>query len=162
MKNVLIALLLIFSVNVLVAQQSSTIKKGMAAPEISLPGINDTTITLSSLKGKVVLVDFWASWCLPCRKNNPELVKLYEKFKPQGFEILGVSIDQKKNDWLNAIQKDGLLWPQVVDQKGWNAKSTYDYGLNEIPTSFLLDKEGKVKAISLTGEALEKEIKKLL
>src|SRR5918993_342039 len=114
MKNLVIAILFILSVDSLLAQQSSTIKAGMAAPEISLPGVNDTTISLSSLKGKVVLVDFWASWCLPCRKNNPELVRVYEKFKSQGFEILGVSIDQKKNDWLNAIRKDGLLWPQVV------------------------------------------------
>ena len=162
MKNLVIAILFILSVDPLLAQQSSTIKTGMAAPEISLPGVHDTTISLSSMKGKVVLVDFWASWCLPCRKNNPELVRVYEKFKAQGFEILGVSIDQKKNDWLNAIRKDGLLWPQVVDQKGWNAKSTYDYGLDGIPTSFLLDKEGKVQAISLKGDALEREIKKLL
>ncbi len=162
MKKILLSIIAIACTLVLHAQGSSTVKKGMAAPEISLPGIADTTIHLSSLKGKVVLIDFWASWCMPCRKNNPELVKLYEKYKVQGFEIYGVSIDQKKNDWLNAIQRDGLTWPQVVDQKGWNAKSTYDYGLDGIPASFLLDKDGKVKAIGLTGSSLEREIKKLL
>jgi peroxiredoxin len=162
MKKIIITVIAVVGSFAVFAQGSTTIKKGMAAPEISLPGMADTTIHLSSFKGKVVLIDFWASWCMPCRKNNPELVKLYEKYKSQGFEIYGVSIDQKKADWLNAIQKDALTWTQVLDQKGWNAKSTYDYGLDGIPSSFLLDKDGKVKAIGLTGQTLEREIKKLL
>lgn len=144
------------------AQTVTTIKTGMPAPEINLPGLADTTISLSSLKGKVVLIDFWASWCLPCRKNNPELVKVYAELRDKGFEIYGVSIDQKKNDWKDAISKDQLSWPQVVDQKGWYAQSTYDYGLEGIPASFLLDKDGVVRGINLSGKELTRKINALL
>lgn len=143
-------------------QTVTTIKTGMPAPEINLPGLADTTISLSSLKGKVVLIDFWASWCLPCRKNNPELVKVYSAFRNKGFEIYGVSIDQKKNDWKDAISKDQLSWLQVVDQKGWYAQSTYDYGLEGIPASFLLDKNGVVQGINLSGKELTRKINALL
>ena len=162
MRKIIFAAVLLFSIYNLNAQTVATIKKGMIAPEIELAGESDTTISLGSLKGKVVLVDFWASWCLPCRKNNPELVKVYDEFRKDGFEIYGVSIDQKKNDWISAIRKDNLTWIQVVDQKGWYAPSTYAYGLEGIPASFLLDKQGIVRGINLTGKDLSREIRKLL
>ena len=133
MKKLLFILFMFFTVSVTSAQ----VKKGKAAPEISLKDISGQTVSLSSFKGKVVLIDFWASWCMPCRKNNPKLVALYEKFKGEGFEILGVSIDKDNADWKTAIEKDKLTWTQVVDNAGWNAQSTIDYGIEGIPASFL-------------------------
>ncbi len=162
MKKIFLVAVLFLSVSGIKAQTVATIKTGMAAPEIVLPGESDTTISLASLQGKVVLIDFWASWCLPCRKNNPELVRIYNEFRKEGFEIYGVSIDQKKTDWINAIRKDKLTWVQVVDQKGWYAPSTYTYGLEGIPASFLLDKQGVIRGINLTGKELTREIRKLL
>jgi thiol-disulfide isomerase/thioredoxin len=114
------------------------------------------------MKGKVVLVDFWASWCGPCRKNNPNLVALYSKYKAQGLEILGVSIDKSKSDWTKAIEKDGLTWLQVLDPGGWNAQSTLDYGVDAIPASFLIDKAGVIRGVNLEGRELEATIRKLV
>src|SRR5690349_9539925 len=96
---------------------------GKSAPEIALPAINGDTIKLSSLKGKVVLLDFWASWCGPCRASNKTLVRLYGKYKSKGFEIFSVSIDEEKRDWEKAIKKDRITWLQVNDNKGWYGKT---------------------------------------
>lgn len=145
-----------------VSALSAQIKKGMPAPEIKLNDIDGQTTTLSSYKGKVVLLDFWASWCMPCRKNNPNLVALYKKFKGAGFEILGVSIDENNVAWKKAIEKDGLTWKQVVDNAGWNATSTLDYGVEGIPASFLIDRNGVIKGVNLEGRELEGAVKKLL
>jgi thiol-disulfide isomerase/thioredoxin len=131
--------------------------------QIKLPTISGDSITLASQKGKVILLDFWASWCGPCRVSNKKLVKLYEKYKSQGFEIFGVSLDQEKRDWEKAIQKDKIAWLQVNDPRGsWNAKTAADWNISVLPTSFLINKKGDVVAIDLDGKELEKVIKELL
>ena len=131
--------------------------------QIKLPTVAGDSITLASQKGKVILLDFWASWCGPCRVSNKKLVKLYEKYKSQGFEIFGVSLDQEKRDWEKAIQKDKIAWLQVNDPRGsWNAKTAADWNISVLPTSFLINKKGDVVAIDLEGKELEKVIKDLL
>ncbi len=135
---------------------------GMLAPEISLPNAADSIVHLSSYKGKVVLLDFWASWCGPCRKSNPGIVKLYNKYKSKGFEVFGVSIDEKKKDWLKAVKQDRITFTQVNDTGGWYSGAAGKYGVEQIPTGFLLDKEGRIVAIDLYGRELENKIKELL
>ncbi len=158
MKNgiVIVVLLLIgFSTR-------AQVKAEQMAPEISLPGVQDTIIHLSSLKGKVVLLDFWASWCAPCRASIPGVIKLYNKYKGQGFEVFGVSIDSKKSDWIKAIAQDKIKYTQVFDKAGWYSKTAVKYGVDAIPNTFLLDKTGKIVAIDLDEEQLENKIKTLL
>jgi peroxiredoxin len=138
------------------------LKIGSMAPEISLPDTNDSIINLSSLKGKVVLIDFWASWCMPCRAANPSVMRLYRKFREKGFEVFAVSIDRKKDAWLNAIRQDKLTYMQVNENTGWHSKAAEKYYVDQIPTSFLLDRSGKIVAIDLDGVSLENKIKDLL
>jgi peroxiredoxin len=138
------------------------LKPGTMAPEINLPNVQDSLVSLSSFQGKVVLVDFWASWCGPCRASNPEVVKLYKKFRDQGFEVYAVSIDTKKAAWEKAIRKDKLLYTQVNDNGGWAAKAAEKYFVDEIPTTFLLDKTGMIVAIDASGHELEKLVRSLL
>jgi peroxiredoxin len=135
---------------------------GQAAPEINLPTPNGKELALSSFRGKIVLVDFWASWCGPCRKEMPNVVKAYAKFKDKGFEIYGVSLDQDKARWLEAIQKDGITWPQVSDLKYWECEAAKLYAVEGIPYTVLLDKEGKIIAKNLRGADLEIAIEKAL
>lgn len=131
--------------------------------QIKLPTVKGDSITLASLKGKVILLDFWASWCGPCRSSNKKLVKLYEKYKSQGFEIFGVSLDEEKKDWEKAIAKDKISWTQVIDPRGsWNARTTADWNISVLPTSFLINKKGDVVAMDLEGKELEKGIIGLL
>lgn len=135
---------------------------GQAAPEINLPTPEGKELALSSFRGKIVLVDFWASWCGPCRKEMPNVVKAYAKFKDKGFEIYGVSLDQDKARWLEAIQKDGITWPQVSDLKYWECEAAKLYAVEGIPYTVLLDKEGKIIAKNLRGADLEIAIEKAL
>jgi peroxiredoxin len=141
---------------------SAQIKAGQPAPNLSLPDGNGNTVQLSSLKGSVVLIDFWASWCGPCRMNNPHLLKLYGKYHDKGLEILGVSLDDNSQAWKAAIGQDGLTWRQVIDSKGWNAVSAAAYGVDAIPASFLIDKNGVIQAVNLVGWQLESKVKTLL
>ena len=131
-------------------------------PEISLPNQRDSIIKLSSFTGKVVLIDFWASWCGPCRAANPNLKRLYKKYKGKGFVILGVSLDDKKTDWMKAIKHDKLEYTQVIDRDAWYSKVAEQYYVDQIPMSFLLDKKGMIVAIDLDGRALENKIVELL
>jgi peroxiredoxin len=138
------------------------LKPGQKAPEISLPDATGKTVTLSSLAGKVVLIDFWASWCGPCRRANPKVVKLYNKYKDKGLVVLGVSLDEKKSDWLKAIATDKINYLQVLDAEGWQAKTPAAYGVEAIPATFLLNKKGMIVATDLEGQMLEKRIAELL
>ncbi len=140
---------------------------GTKAPDINLPNPDGDSIALSSLKGKIVLIDFWASWCAPCLKEQPELKTIYQKYQhakftnADGFTIYGVSLDSKKENWINAINKFGIDWPQVSDLKFWNSAPAKLYGLEGIPYNFLIDGSGEIEAKDLHGENLMKVLKNL-
>ena len=135
---------------------------GKAAPDFTQNQVDGTAMNLSELRGKVVLVDFWASWCRPCRKANPEVVALYNKYKDQNFEIIGVSLDRNQAAWEKAIEVDKLTWYHVSDLKGWQNAVAQLYGVRSVPQTFLLDAEGKIIARNLKGSALEAAVKKAL
>lgn len=129
-------------------------------PEVELNDTSGKPIKLSSLHGKFVLVDFWASWCLPCRQQNPKLVAAYKKYKNKGFTIYSISLDDSKASWVRAIAKDKLKWEnQVCDFKGWKGPVCQQFGIKAIPSNYLLDKDGKVIATDLYDDALEKALK---
>ena len=131
---------------------------GASAPVFSQKDVNGNSISLADLKGKVVLVEFWASWCGPCRAENPNLVKLYNQYKDKGFEILAVSLDSDKTAWEKAIKADGLPWLHVSDLKGWNNAVGRLYGVRAVPASVLVDKDGKVIGNELRGESLKAKL----
>jgi thiol-disulfide isomerase/thioredoxin len=135
---------------------------GQQAPEIALASPNGQIVKLSSLQGKYVLIDFWAKWCGPCRRENPTVVKAYQRFKNKGFEVFGVSLDRNKEDWLKAIAEDGLTWTHVSDLKYFESQAAKDYNINAIPFSILLDKTGKIIAKNLRGAALEKKLEEVV
>jgi peroxiredoxin len=129
---------------------------GNSAPDIEQPDVNGKLLSLSQYKGKYVLLDFWASWCKPCRAENPNLIEAYRKFKDRGFEIISVSLDgvSQKKAWINAIKADGLIWPQVSDLRAWQNTAALTYGVKAIPENFLIDPKGKIIAKNLRGKDL--------
>lgn len=131
---------------------------GMAAPDISLPNPEGDTVSLSSLRGNYVMIDFWAAWCKPCRMENPNVVRLYNKYNDQGFEVYGVSLDRTKEAWTEAIEKDNLSWTHVSDLKYFDSEAASLYNISAIPATLLLDKEGKIIAKNLRGAELEAKL----
>ena len=156
-RSFLIILFLLGSVSV-----NAQLKIGEGVPEIALMGKADTMVKLSSFNGKVVLIDFWASWCGPCRAANPYIQKLYKKYKDSGFEVFAVSLDVNKPLWLKAIRQDRLTYTQVLDSDGWLSKVAEKYYIDALPTNFLLDKAGKIVAINIEGKELFDKVKELV
>lgn len=142
-------------------EASKQLAIGMEAPELALPNPEGEIVPLSSLRGKYVLVDFWAKWCGPCRRENPNVVKVYNKYHDKGFEVYGVSLDRKKEDWLLAIEQDGLHWTQVSDLKYWNSEAAKIYNIKSIPFALLLDPDGKIIGKNLRGRALEQKLEEI-
>lgn len=143
-------------------QNQNGLPVGIEAPEISLSTPDGKQVRLSSYRGKYVLVDFWASWCGPCRQENPNVVKAYNQFKGDKFAILGVSLDNDKDKWEKAIAQDGLTWTHISDLKGWQSIAARDYNVNGIPANFLVDPEGKIVATNLRGEELAGKLAEVL
>ncbi|HTI09622.1 MAG TPA: TlpA disulfide reductase family protein [Puia sp.] len=144
------------------ADKKETSWVGKQAPDLALPDANGHPIPLTSYKGKFLLVDFWASWCGPCRAENPNVVKAYSEFKNKNFAILGVSLDKDKDAWQQAIQADKLDWAHVSDLKYWNSKAVEVFKFEGIPFNVLIDPQGKIIGESLRGEELEKKLKEVL
>jgi thiol-disulfide isomerase/thioredoxin len=166
--KILFKYLLIISVMTTTLQgYSQEITIGQIAPEISGNSPNGEEFKLTSLRGKLVLVDFWASWCSPCRKENPVLAEVYNKYKDacftngNGFEIFSVSLDLKRDNWVNAIADDKLVWPyHVSDLKGWRSEAAKAYNVSAIPMNFLVDSSGVVVAKNLRGSELNNTLRK--
>lgn len=135
---------------------------GQPAPEIALPDVNGQIVKLSSLRGKYVLVDFWAKWCGPCRQENPNVVRVYNKYKDKGFTVFGVSLDRRKEDWLQAIQQDGLTWTHVSDLKYWQSEAAKTYNITSIPFSVLVDPNGIIIDKNLRSGALDQRLAEVL
>lgn len=135
--------------------------EGGTAPDFKQATPEGKDFGLSDLRGKVVLIDFWASWCGPCRRENPNVVKLYNQYKDEGFTVLGVSLDTDRNRWLGAIEADGLTWPHISDLKGWQNSAAQLYGVRSIPHTVLVDREGKIIARNLRGATLEEKLAEL-
>ena len=138
-------------------------KPGTMFHELTMKDMEDREVKLSQWagKGNYVLVDFWASWCGPCRQEMPNVIQNYERYHAKGFEVVGVSFDQKKDAWVAAVQQMGMRWPQMSDLKGWQCAASDIYGIRSIPASVLLDPQGKIIAIDLRGNALGAKLKEI-
>jgi thiol-disulfide isomerase/thioredoxin len=139
-------------------KKTATFTPGFEAPDLAGMTPDSSTYALSKMRGKVVLVDFWASWCGPCRKENPNVKANYEKYKSKGFDILGVSLDRDAAAWKNAIQSDGLVWHHISDLKGWQSTHAALYSVTSIPQTVLVDKNGRIIARNIRGEALGQKL----
>ncbi|MGM0566183.1 MAG: redoxin domain-containing protein [Bacteroidota bacterium] len=131
---------------------------GEVAPGFTMNNPEGEPISLSDFRGQYVLLDFWAAWCGPCRAENPNIVEAYQKYKDEGFTVFGVSLDNNREEWLKAIEKDNLTWPQVSDLQGWDNEVSNQYGVMSIPQSYLLDEEGVIVAKNLRGEELHQKL----
>lgn len=144
------------------AQPTSSAVIGGIAPDITMNDVNDKPFSLSQLRGKYVLVDFWASWCVPCRDENPNVVAAYNQFKDKNFTVLGVSLDKNKEAWIAAIKEDRLNWQQISDLKFWSSAAVPLYGIDGIPYNVLIDPQGKIIATGLRESALQKKLSEVL
>ncbi len=138
------------------------LQPGAEAPDFSLPDVDGNPVSLSDFRGKFVLVDFWASWCPDCRKENPNIVAAFQRFNKQNFTVLSVSLDRKREPWLAAIEKDNLTWTHVSDLKDWSSEVAIQYGIRWIPTSYLIDPDGVILAVGLEGDELMQKLEEVL
>jgi thiol-disulfide isomerase/thioredoxin len=143
-------------------KRDDTNRPGNIVADFHLPDANGRLVSLSSFKARYILLEFWSSWCGPCRKENPALASIYNVYREKGLEIVSISLDDTKEHWLNAIQKDGLTWPQLCDLQGWKGPVGKQFNLAGIPYNILLDENRKIVAVGLHGEELTKELAKRL
>jgi peroxiredoxin len=145
------------------AQLMKTVAVGQKAPDFTLNDVNGNPVSLYSKVGsKLLLVDFWAAWCNPCRQENPNVVKVYKEFNKKGFDVFGVSLDRSKEEWVEAIAADKLTWTHVSDLQYWNNAAARLYAVNAIPANFLLDENGIIIGRNMRGEDLYNKVKEVL
>jgi peroxiredoxin len=143
-------------------EKSKKTSIGQIAPSFTIPNIEGNPISLSDFNGKYILLDFWASWCKPCRAANPQLVELYNRYSKHNFTIVGISVDESRDSWLKAIEQDALPWPQLSDVDGWNTETPIEYGVRAVPQNFLLNPKGRIIAKNLEVAALESMLRTTL